>query len=140
MPSSNAYSDVVTDWQGLLDAAERNPEVQPSIEAERQSLAQVLAEVQSLKARQKEVTAQRQEVTQQLKAAVVRGKEVAIRVRSVVRGKIGPRSERLVHFGVPPLRRRPRKTKPTDGEAPGTDPDAESKPGAPAQPSVKPVP
>ena len=134
MPSSNAFPDVTDDWEGLLDAAERSPDLQPSIETERQTLAQTLAEVQELKARQRELTAHRQEVTQQLNGAVARGKEIAIRVRSVVRGKVGPKSERLVHFKVAPLRKRPRKgavNPPTDGETSRTHP------GAPASPSAK---
>lgn len=135
MASINSHADVVTDWEGLLEAGERNPEVQPSIETERQSLRLSLTEVQGLKARQQELKALGQEVTQQLGAAVSRGKEVAIRLRSVVRGKIGPKSERLVHFRVAPLRRRPRKpasVKTPDGEAPGTGPVASASP--PVQP------
>jgi hypothetical protein len=109
MSSINSHPDIIRDWQGLLEAAERNPDVQASIEEERQSLVKSLAEVQAIKARQEQLTALRQEATQQLNAAVARGKEEAIRIRSVVRGKIGPKNERLVHFKVAPLRKRPRK-------------------------------
>jgi hypothetical protein len=110
MSSINSYADIFRDLEGLLDAVERSPdEVQASIEPERQSLALSLTNLQSIKARQEELTALRQEATQQLKVAVTQGKELAIRVRSVVRGKIGPRNERLVHFKVAPIRKRPRK-------------------------------
>ena len=109
MSSINSHPDIIRDWQGLLEAAERNPEVQSSIEEERQSLVKSLAEVQAIKARQEQLTALRQEATQQLAAAVARGKEEAIRIRSMVRGKIGPKNERLVHFKVAPLRKRTRK-------------------------------
>jgi hypothetical protein len=122
MPGKNAFDAVVGNLGGLLDAIERNPEVQPSVEAERQSLSAELTEIQGLKARQAELTALRQEVTQQLNAALIRGKDAALRVKSVVRGKIGPRSERLVHFRVAPLRKRTRKAKQEqkpDGNAPG---------------------
>jgi hypothetical protein len=132
MPEINSFPDVTDDWLGVLDAAEKNPDLQPIIETERQALSQVLAEVQGLKGRQMELGALRQEVTQQLRAALARGKELVIRIRSVVRGKVGPRNERLVHWRVAPLRRRPRKVKP-DGEAPGTSA------GASASPSTKPV-
>ncbi len=136
MASNNAFDSVVGNLQGILEAVERNPEVQPSVQEERQILTQSLTDIQGLKARQKELTALRQEATQQLNVAVSRGKEAAIRVKSVVRGKIGPRNERIVHFGLKPLRKRPRKAKqekPTDGETPGTDP------GAAGTPSVKPA-
>jgi hypothetical protein len=126
MSSINSYADIFRDWEGLNEAALRNPEVQQSIEPERLSLLESLAEIQSLKGRQDELTALRQEVTQNLKAAIVKGKEVAIRVRSVVRGKIGPRSERLVHFKVAPIRKRTRKpvaaVKPAAVEPPAAEP------------------
>jgi hypothetical protein len=134
MPEINSFPDVTDDWVGILDAVEKNPDLQPLIETERQALTQVLAEVQGLKGRQMELGALRQEVTQQLRDALGRGRELVIRIRSVVRGKVGPRNERLVHWRVAPLRRRPRKAsvKP-DGETPGTNP------GASASPSTKPV-
>jgi hypothetical protein len=135
MASINSKADVMTDWKGLMEAADRNPEVQQIVAAERQALAQSLVEVETLQARQDELQAQRQEVTQQLKTAVARGKEIAIQIRSVVRGKIGPRSERLVHFKVMPIRPRSRKRilpKPDDG---GTG----TVTGAAVPPSAKPV-
>ncbi|HEY9419781.1 MAG TPA: hypothetical protein VIW92_00055 [Thermoanaerobaculia bacterium] len=127
MSSINSYADIVRDWAGLLEATQRNPDVQPSVEGERQSLRERLTELQGLKARQEELTALRQEVTQQITEVVKQGKETAIRLRSVARGKIGPKSERLVHFGVAPLRRRTRKAavaKSPDGESPGVEPGA----------------
>ena len=122
MSSINSYADIVRDWTGLLEATQRNPDVQPSVEVERQSLTQALTEVQALKARQEELTALRQEITQQIAEVVRRGKETTMRLRSVAKGKIGPKSERLVHFGIAPLRKRTRKTagvKPPDGESRG---------------------
>ena len=122
MPSLNAFADIIRDWEMLLDAAERSPEVLPGIEVERQAVEQVLAEVRALKARQDELTALRQQVTQQLKAAVVRGKDAAMQLRAVVKAKFGLRNERLVHFKVAPIRRRTRRRadeeKPPDGEVP----------------------
>ncbi|HEX7180863.1 MAG TPA: hypothetical protein VF756_03410 [Thermoanaerobaculia bacterium] len=136
MPKGNAFSDFIDDLLGLREAVQRNPDVQPSIQEELATLDQSLTEVQTERARQEELTAQRQESTQKLKAAVARGKDAAIRVRSVVRGKIGPRSERLVHFDVSPLRKRTRtagKAKKGSGETAGTGA------GAAASPSDKPV-
>lgn len=129
MPSLNSHADIIRDWELLLDASERSPEIQQGIEVERQAMLQVLAEVRALKARQDELTALRQQTTQQLKEAVARGKDVAIRLRAVVKAKFGPRAERLVQFNMAPIRKRTRKRviaeKPPDGEAPevpGTQP------------------
>lgn len=129
MPQTNAYPDVTEDWVGVLDAAEKSPDLQPMIETDRQALTQVLAEVRGLKGRQLELTALRQEVTKQLRETVGRGKELAIQIRSMVRGRIGPRSELLTLWKVAPLRKRGRRVKP-DGEAPVR---------GSASPSTKPV-
>jgi hypothetical protein len=134
MPEINSYPEVTDDWLGLLDASSKSPDLQPVIETERQALTQVLSEVQVLKGRQSELSALRQDVTKQLRETLARGKELAIKIRSLVRGKIGPRSELLTLWKVAPLRKRTRKpaVKP-DGEAPGTSP------GTAASPSTKPA-
>jgi hypothetical protein len=103
------YAGLITHWRLLLDAAGRTPELQKGIEDERAALEAVLAEVLAIKARQKELTAFRQEATQQLAAAVQRGRDIAIRFRSIARAKVGPYNERMVHFSVAPIRGRKRK-------------------------------
>ena len=124
----NSQADVMADWEDLLQAVQSDAEVQPSVATESQSLAQSLAQLQGLKARQNELRGLRQEVTQQLKAAVDQGNEMAIKVRSVVKGKIGPKNERLVHFKISPLRKRPRKAK--DKQPAGGAPEPSSVPSA----------
>lgn len=123
MPNPKSQADIIADIQGLLDAAERTPEVRALVEVEREALAQSMTLITSLKARQEELTALRQQVTQQLGAALAEGKERSMIFRSVVRGKLGIRNERLVHFKVAPLRKRPRKRVPAEkmvaGEAAG---------------------
>jgi hypothetical protein len=124
MGKVSSQADVMTDWEALLDAVQKNPDLQPSVETERQSLAQSLVDVQGLKGRQNELRGLRQEITQQLAAAIQKGKDLAITVRSVVRGKVGPRNERLVHFDIAPIRspRRKKKEKEPAGEASGESP------------------
>ncbi len=137
MPSNNSYPKLINDWEELLEAANRETELQPATEQERQALVQSLAEVQELRQRQLEMKASRQEATRQLREAVKKGKDHAIQLRSVLKGKIGPRSERLTRFKMAPLR--PRRKKPGEeeekpnGETPGTTS------GASGSPSDKPV-
>jgi hypothetical protein len=123
MPNPKSQADIIHDAEGLLEAAERSPEaMRQEIEKERQVLARSLAELKVHKAVQEELTAKRQEATQRLAASVAQVKEAAITFRSLVRAKLGPRNERLVHFKVPPIRRRPRQRKAAE-QAPGTEPD-----------------
>ena len=125
MPSKSSYPVLITSFEGLVEAVNRTPDVQPSMETEWQALAQMLAEIQSLRARQAELTAQKQAVSQQLKAAMERAKEQRTQVQSIAKGKLGPKNELLVHFQVTPPRKR--KRKPADepeepsGEKPGTE-------------------
>jgi hypothetical protein len=117
MPSPNSHADVIRDWMLVLEATERSPEVQAEVEKERLKVAQLLAEVQALKARQVELTALRQQATQQLKATVAQGKEAVMQFRAILKAKFGPRNERLVQFNMAPLRKRSRKLvekKPTE--------------------------
>jgi hypothetical protein len=137
MPSKNSYASLITDFEELLVAVDRTPDLQPSIETERQALAQFLVEIQTLRARQAELTALKQQATQQLKATMEKTKEAAIRVRSMVKGKIGSKDEVLVHFKVAPRRKRPRKAKEEakkpNGENPGTQ---QSTPASPPEKAV----
>jgi hypothetical protein len=126
MPEVSSQADITQDWTGLADATEKNPELRQAAEVEYQALRQSLTDMQSLKAQQLDLTAQRQEVTQKLKAVITQGRDAAMRLRSMAKAKLGPRSERLVHFNVAPLRRRGARkpvVKPPDGETPGTGPD-----------------
>lgn len=123
MPNPKSQAAIIGDIWGLLEAAERSPDIRASIETELQALSQSYTKIRTLKARQEELSALRQEVTQQLQAALAEGKENAVIFRSLVRGKLGPRNERLVHYKVAPLRKRPRKRqvveKVVQGEAAG---------------------
>lgn len=109
MPNPKSQADIIGDIWGLLEAAERSPDIRASVETELQALSQSYTKIRTLKGRQEELSALRQEVTQQLQAALAEGKENAVIFRSLVRGKLGPRNERLVHYKVAPLRKRPRK-------------------------------
>jgi hypothetical protein len=133
MSKANSHADVMADWDELLQAIQSNPDLQPLVDAERQTLAKLLADAQGFKARQNELQGLRQEVTQNLDTTVTTGKVTATAIRSVLRGKIGPKSERLVHFKIAPLRKRPRKSKNQTvkkpvGGAPGVTPGSSATP------------
>jgi len=110
MPIATSYPDTVEDWEGLLTSARNNTDKLPDISRHTAALEQMLAQTKEMKALQHSHTAARQEATQQLKKLMAQGRELAIRLRAVVKGEIGPMNERLVQFKVAPLRKRPRKT------------------------------
>ncbi len=123
MPRASSFAHVIRDWESLLAALNQHAELQVTLETERLALETDLTEARALKTQQETQNAGRQELTQRIKTVVAHGKDVAIAIRAVTRGKIGFRNERLVHFGMTPFRKRVRKlaVKP-EGEEPGDEP------------------
>jgi hypothetical protein len=119
MPNANSsYADIVRDWEKLLTSTKENASDLVEAERHRAALEEHLAATKVLKAKQDANRAEKQENTRELKAALVKGRELAIRLRGVVRANLGPRSELLTKFGVAPLRKRSRAGKPAEGETP----------------------
>jgi hypothetical protein len=110
MPN-NAYSDVTTDAEQILTTTSANPVLQPIVQKHRPQIEEVLGEIKTLKTLQKTLTADKQKVTQDLQAALKRLKELLMFLRAAIRGDIGPRTEKLVEYGITPLRKRVRKAK-----------------------------
>ena len=110
----DAYGATTTDWEGILGAAEEHKaELPPELAKEIMSLKQLLNTVKALKHQQGSLTARRQATTQQLHAKIAEGKQVVEAIRHAAKYTIGRRSEKMVHFGVAPLRKPgPRKAKP----------------------------
>ena len=134
MPVASSYADVIKDWEALLAAALEHALTLPDAERTRIAFQEHVARTKEMKARQDSLTAARQETTQALRKLLLEGKDLAIRLRGAVKANLGPRSEGLVQFGIPPIRKRaPRKTdaKPPDGKpAPETPTSPVDKPAA----------
>ncbi len=112
-----AYSDVTTAAEQILTSIATNPELQPVAEKHRPQIKEELNTIKALKTLQKTLTADKQRATQDLEAAMKRLKEKLIFLRAAIRGDFGPRTEKLVEYGIKPLRRRGPKAKPAgDGE------------------------
>ena len=139
MPVASSYAEVIKDWEALLAAALEHALNLPDAERHRIAFQEHVARTKEMKARQDSLTAARQETTQALRKLVLEGKDLAIRLRGVVKANLGPRSEGLVQFGIPPIRKRALRktaTKPPDGTpTPETSTPAE----APAPPVTKPA-
>jgi chromosome segregation ATPase len=133
MAIANSQNDVIRLNEGLLEAVDRMPELQPEVQKERQAVEESLTEVKTLKAQQEDLTAKRQEITQRLTAALVRLREAGMQLRALVRAKLGLRNERLVQFSVAPLRKRSR------GRVVVVEKPVNGKPAETDSPSAKPV-
>ena len=140
--SNNSYAVLLNDWQQTLSAVDKTPDLQPSVETERQALIQSVAEVETLLRRQQELNALKLRATQELQEARGRGQEADIKLRSMVRGKLGHKNQLLVQFNVAPQRKPKRKPVEEDeepsGEKPGTGPGGTDA-GTVASPPDKPA-
>ena len=127
MSAAQAFAQEMDDWEALRLAVHDNASNLPDVQRAQVAFEDNMVKVQEMRARQSSLTAARQETTQLLKKLLVDGRELASRLRLVVKSNLGPKSERLVQFRIAPLRKRPRKAK--AGE-PETTPPPETKPEA----------
>lgn len=109
MSNPESYKLVLPELKGLAAATEENLANLPDVTFELNALRDVIVDIETLKARQDSLIAGKQEATQNLHDALANGLDVAQKLRDAAKFKIGRRSERLVQFGVTPLRGRRRR-------------------------------
>jgi outer membrane murein-binding lipoprotein Lpp len=113
MPSSNSSNaDLNQDAEMLTTAVEVNASLLPGLDELTAPLKETLTEIKTLTTRQETLKADKQKITQDLKAARARLRDQKIQLRAAIKGKLGPRTEKLVEFKVQPLRKRSRAAKP----------------------------
>ena len=100
-----ALADVLDLLDRLIAAVDKSPDLATSA-PQRAALETKVMRIRELKARQDSAQATRQECTQKIREEVAEAKVLAIQLRGSIRSVIDPRSERLVHFKMAPLRRR----------------------------------
>ena len=112
MANNNAHADFVTTWETTLTNVKARAAELPDLTAYVTPLEIFLGEAKSLQANQKALTGIKQQETQNLLEVMAKGREAAIRLRAALKAHYGPRSERLVEFGMRPPRKRARTTNP----------------------------
>jgi hypothetical protein len=112
MPTNFAVQ--ILDLEQLHAAIVRNLGLVPGVETLREPLELSIANIRALSIARNTLTADKQRLTQELKAALKSTESLVIDIRAIIRGQVGSRSEKLVEFGVAPLRRRTRKPKPPE--------------------------
>lgn len=110
MPGRTSFADTVFDLEQLSTSVSAHTTLVPSAaEKYRTALEEMLTKLKVLSSTQKTLRADKQKVTQDLKETLRQGRRLATDVRTVIRGEVGIRSEKLVEFGIAPLRPRPRR-------------------------------
>ncbi|HVR97385.1 MAG TPA: hypothetical protein VMW27_12270 [Thermoanaerobaculia bacterium] len=109
MNGSNA--DNIDHWEQVVTASEGKPDL-AHLETPAQELKTILTEVRSLRIQQDAQKAIAQQTSQEIAKRMTEGKQLATRMRAGVRSVYGNKSEKLVEFGITPLRKRSRAAKP----------------------------
>jgi len=107
--SETSWAGIMSAWGRLLAAVDANREDLLQVEDFRVQLEASLADLRILHARR--ATLQREMLvrTKELRVLADQGKDLAVRIRHMVRARYGFRSQKLRQFGIKPVdRRRPR--------------------------------
>lgn len=135
MPDVNSFPVLSRDWEGLMSACKEHPEIAALSEPLRAELDGVLLTGKALADKQASLQAQKQRATQELKDVVVRGKELARRLRRIAPFQLGTDNEQLVQFKVKPRRKRIGGKKAPEVKSPAPAPSG----GSPETPVTKPA-
>ena len=126
---SQSYGDTLEEWKLITEAYDSNQEDLPHLEAPKNQLKALLEQAKDTIEQQAAFAAKRQEMTHRLADALDQGRKLATFLRLAIKQRYGNRSEKLVEFGVQPLRRRRPGVsthRPPGPEAPEADPTARS--------------
>jgi hypothetical protein len=119
MAKKSSNADFLTDWGKLLFSVNANAgELPDLVQVYRASLEEVFAAVTERGARQVGHRSAKQLETKELKTLMRKGRIKATGIRRVLLAHFGPDSEKLVEYGIRPVRPRSRPTKPEGPEPP----------------------
>jgi hypothetical protein len=137
MPKAS-HADFVTDWETLLKNVSDAAAELPNMDAYKGPLEQVLTQTMSTIAQSHATRGVKQQGTKDLRGLIVQGKDAAAQLRAAVKAHFGPRSERLLQFGMTPIRPRKKKKEPAPATPPTSAPTSETTPPKPEGTPQKP--
>jgi hypothetical protein len=126
------YMNRVAGWERVTTAIAANAAELSHLESHRVQLVGILGQFRVLSSQQIALAASKQETTQEMQELFRLAETLADYLRTGVRQHYGLGSEKLVEFGLQPIRRRPRSPKPPEPPSPGsTEPGSISTTPAP---------
>jgi hypothetical protein len=105
MPKAS-LADFVTDWETLLKNVSDAAAELPNMDVYKGALEQLLANAKDGIALSHARRGLKQQETKNLQELIAKGRDAALQLRSAVKAHFGPRSERLLQFGMTPIRKR----------------------------------
>jgi hypothetical protein len=114
------YGVTLNGWERLLTSMAANAEDLKALETYRAQLQSKLDAARAAAAQQAAMVATKQEATKSLQTLLVEGRKLATFLRGGVKQRYGDRSEKLVEFGLAPVR--PKAKAAGDQKPPATPP------------------
>ena len=108
MPKSS-LADFISDWEALLKNVTETAAELPNMDVYKTALEQLAGQVKDGIALANSRRGFKQQETRDLRSLTIQGKDAAAKLRSAIKAHFGPRSERLVQYGMTPIRKRSRK-------------------------------
>ncbi|MEO6192880.1 MAG: hypothetical protein ABIS20_07715 [Thermoanaerobaculia bacterium] len=104
--SKKSLPKTLAAWEQLLAGVEANQGELPHVDVYRAQLDAEITDVRAVQSRRSALWAESLQSTQDLRSFAARGKDLAVRIRAGIVLQYGPRSEKLVEFGMKPTRKR----------------------------------
>jgi hypothetical protein len=105
MPKAS-LADFVTDWETLLKNVSDAAAELPNMDVYKGALEPLLAKAMEGIALSHARRGVKQQETKDRQELMAQGKDAAAQLRAAVKAHFGPRSERLLQFGMTPIRKR----------------------------------
>jgi hypothetical protein len=103
-----SYGNLSEEWRALVEAMESNQEDVPHLQGTRDELHSLLERAWNLLQQQAALNASKQEATEELRAVLDHAQKTAAFLRTGLRYRYGHGNQKLVEFGIQPLRKRRR--------------------------------
>jgi hypothetical protein len=125
--SKKSLPKTLSVWEQLLAGVEANREELQHVDVYRAQLDEEMKDVRAALSRRAALHAESLQATRDIQSFATRGGDLAVRIRAGIWLQYGPRSEKLVEFGMKPSRKR---------RGPKEKPVAETEKGAPRKPAA----
>jgi len=107
---SRRQGEQFQEWRTVATATAANASDLPGTEVQQSALAGVLDEVDKILAEQATFRASKQVATRRLQTLINKGGKLSTVLKVIAKERYGHGNDKLVEFGIKPLRSRPRPT------------------------------
>jgi len=115
--SKQSIAEIVVAWEKLIANVKASGAAVPGVDVYAPPMEEILAQAKDLSARLEMRKGIKQQESKERRRLIQAGRKQAARLRAALKAHFGIDSERLVEFGVRPIRPRPRKNQPADSAA-----------------------